>query len=148
MGLGGGGEMLTPAYVLITVSKITDAEAFKAAIQNLTAAATPFAGRVALDLEKPAPWDGTAPEHVVMIQFDNADQAQAWKGSDAFKSFDAELLRTSELTMQLVQGLPMPAGRGIGGGRRGRGFDKKTFEPNVKEYDQMLNKMHGICKGC
>ena len=37
MGLGGGGEMLTPAYVLITVSKITDAEAFKAAIQNLTA---------------------------------------------------------------------------------------------------------------
>ena len=83
-----------------------------------------------------------------MIQFDNADQAQAWKGSDAFKSFDAELLRTSELTMQLVQGLPMPAGRGIGGGRRGRGFDKKTFEPNVKEYDQMLKKMHGICKGC
>ena len=41
--------------------------------------------------------------------------------------------------------------RGIGGGRRGRGnarFDQKAFEPNVKEYDQMLNKMHGICKGC
>jgi hypothetical protein len=27
-------------------------------------------------------------------------------------------------------------------------FDQKEFEPNAKEYDQMLNKMHGICKGC
>jgi hypothetical protein len=53
--------------------------------------------------------------------------------------------------MQLVQGLPTPAVGGIGEGRRGRGnvrFDQKAFEPNVKEYDQMLNKMHGICKGC
>jgi hypothetical protein len=34
---------------------------------------------------------------------------------------------------------------------RGRGnvrLDQKAFEPNVKEYDQMLNKMHSICKGC
>src|SRR6202051_1212997 len=30
---------------------------------------------------------------------------------------------------------------------RGR-FDPKAFEPNVKEYDQMLNKMNGVCKGC
>ena len=95
--------------------------------------------------------EGTAPEHVVMLQFDNPDQAQAWKSSDAFKSFDAELHRSSESTMQLVQGLPTPAARGIGGGRRGRGnvrFDQKAFEPNVKDYDQMLNKMHSICKGC
>ena len=84
-----------------------------------------------------------------MLQFDNPDRAQAWKNSDAFKSFDAELHRSSESTMQLAQGLPMPAARGIGGGRRGRGrFDPKAFEPNVKEYDQMLNKMNGVCKGC
>jgi hypothetical protein len=106
------------------------------------------ADALAADVDKPVVWEGTAPEHVVMIQFDNADQAQAWKSSDAFKKFDAELHRSSESTMQLVQGLPTPAARGIGGGRRGRGFDQKVFEPNVKEYDQMLNKMHGICKGC
>lgn len=82
-----------------------------------------------------------------MIEFESVDQAQAWKNSDVIKRFDVELHRTSESTMQFVQGLPMPVGRG-GGGRRGRGFDEKASEPNVKEYDQMLNKMHGICKGC
>jgi uncharacterized protein (DUF1330 family) len=143
--------LLTPAYVLITVSKITDAEAFKATVHDLIATTAPFAGRLAVDMDKPVSWEGTAPEHVVMLQFDNPDQAQGWKSSDAFKSFDAELHRSSESTMQLVQGLPTPAVRGIGEGRRGRGnvrFDQKAFEPNVKEYDQMLNKMHGICKGC
>jgi|SRR5665213_491082 len=144
----GGGGLLTPAYVLITVSNITDAAAFKVAMRDLMAVDTSFAGRLVADVDKPVPWEGTAPEHVVIIQFDNPDQAQVWKSSDAFKNFDAELHRSSEATMQLVQGLPMPVARGIGGGRRGRGFDQKAFEPNVKEYDQMLNKMHGICKGC
>ena len=86
-----------------------------------------------------------------MLQFDNPDQAQAWKSSDAFKSFDAELHRGSESTMQLLEGLPTPAPRGIAGGRGGRGnvrFDQKASQPNVKEYDEMLTKMHSICKGC
>ena len=146
--MGAGGGLLTPTYVLITVSKITDAEAFKVTVRDLMAADAAFAGRLAVDMDQPVSWEGTAPEHVVMIQFDNADQAQAWKSSDAFKKFDAELHLSSESTMQLVQGLPTSAARGIGGRRRGRGFDQKAFEPNVKEYDQMLNKMHGICKGC
>jgi uncharacterized protein (DUF1330 family) len=149
MGAGVSEGLLTPTYVLVTVSKITDAEAFKVTMRDLMAAETPFAGRLAVDMDKPISWEGTAPEHVVMIQFDNPDQAQAWKNSDAFKSFDAELHRSSESTMQLVQGLPTPAARGIGGARRGRGrLDPKAFEPNVKEYDEMLNKMKGVCKGC
>jgi uncharacterized protein (DUF1330 family) len=151
VGAGGTEAILTPAYVLIAISKITDAEAFKVSMRDLMAADTPFGGRLAVDMDKPVSWEGTAPEHVVMIQFDNSDQAQAWKSSDAFKSFDAELHRSSESTIQLVQGLPTTAARGIGGGRSGRGkvrFDQKAFEPNEKEYDQMLNKMHGICNGC
>jgi uncharacterized protein (DUF1330 family) len=148
---GGTEGIPTPSYVLITISKITDADAFKITMRDLIAADTPFAGRLAVDMDKPVSWEGTAPEHVVMIQFDNSDRAQAWKNSDAFKSFDADLHRSSESTIQLMQGLPTPAVRGIYGGRRGRGnvrFDQKAFEPNVKEYDQMLNKMHSICKGC
>jgi uncharacterized protein (DUF1330 family) len=151
MGEAGSEGLLTPTYVLIIVSKVTDAEAFKVTMRDLVTADTPFAGRLAVDMDKPVPWEGTAPEHVVMIQFDNPDQAQVWKNSDAFKSFDSGLHRSSDSTMQLVQGLPTPAARGIGGGRRGRGnvrFDQKAFDPNVKEYDQMLNRMNGICKGC
>jgi uncharacterized protein (DUF1330 family) len=145
-GVGGGEGLLAPTYVLITVSKITDAEAFKGALRDLMGAAMPFGGRLAMDTDKPIYWEGTAAEHVAMIQFDSPDQAQAWKSSDAFKSFDTELHGSSESTMQLVQGLSTPARVARGG--RGRGFDQKAFEPNVKEYDQMLTKMHGICKGC
>jgi uncharacterized protein (DUF1330 family) len=157
-GMGGFGRhsvgregFSTPVYVLITVSKITDTEGFKATVRDLIATTASFAGRLAVETDKPVSWEGAAPEHVVMLQFDSPDQAQAWKSSDAFKSFDEELHRSSESTMQLVQGLPTPAARGIEGGRGGRGnarFDPKAFEPNVKEYDRVLSKMHGICKGC
>jgi uncharacterized protein (DUF1330 family) len=147
--MGGGGGLLTPVYVLITVSKITDAEAFKAAVSDLTAPNAAFTGRIAVDVDKPVAWEGTAAEHIVMIQFDNLDQAQAWKSSDAFKGFDADLHRGSEATVQLVQGLPTPALRGSAARRGGRGSDQKAYEANVKDYDQTLNsKLRSICKGC
>jgi uncharacterized protein (DUF1330 family) len=145
----GGGGLLTPVYVLIVVSKITDADVFKATMSALTTPSAAFAGRLAVDEDKPVAWEGTAPEHIVMIQFDNPDAAQVWKSSDAFKSFDADLPRSSESSMQLLQGLPTPIARGFSGGQRDRGFDQKAFEPNVKDYDRMLsNKLHSICKGC
>jgi uncharacterized protein (DUF1330 family) len=148
---GGREGFLTPAYVLITISKITDAEAFKATMQDLITTTAPFAGRLAADMDKPISWDGTAAEHVAMLQFENPDQAQAWKNSNAFKKFDDELHRSSVSSMELVQGLPTAVAHGMERGRGGRGnarLDPKAFEPNVKEYDQMLTKMHGICKGC
>jgi uncharacterized protein (DUF1330 family) len=150
MGPGRREALLTPAYVLITVSAITDAEAFKVTINDLSAATAPFAGRLAADMDKPVAWEGTAAEHVVMIQFDNPDQAQAWKNSDAFKTFDAALHRSTQSSIQLVQGLPtaMANAEGGRGGRRNARLDPKAFEPNVTEYDQVLSKMHGICKGC
>jgi uncharacterized protein (DUF1330 family) len=147
--MGGGRGVITPVYVLITVSKITDMETFKAAVSGLTAPNAAFTGRLIVDADKPAAWEGTAAEHIVMIQFDNPDQAQAWKSSDPFKSFDANLRRSSESTIQVAQGQPTMAPHGNGGGRGRRGFDQKAFEANVKDYDQMLNnKLHSICKGC
>jgi uncharacterized protein (DUF1330 family) len=143
-----GGGLRTPVYVLILVLKITDAAVFKATMSGLTTPSAALAGRLAVDEDKPAAWEGTAPEHIVMIQFDSPDAAQAWKNSDAFKSFDADLHRGSESSVQLLQGLPNPIARVFGGGR-GHGLDPKAFESNVRDYDQMLNnKLHSICKGC
>jgi uncharacterized protein (DUF1330 family) len=116
-----------PAYVLIFVLKITDADVFKAAMSGLITPSAAFAGRLAVDEDKPAAWEGTAPEHIVMIQFDSPDAAQAWKNSDAFKSFDADLHRSSESSMQLLQGLPNPIASVYGAGRRGHGLDPKAF---------------------
>jgi len=81
-----------------------------------------------------------------MIRFIDNEQAQAWKNSDAFKSFDADLHKSSVSTMQLVQGLPTTEGRR---GRGGRGLDAKAFEPNVQDYDRLLDqRLKTICKGC
>jgi uncharacterized protein (DUF1330 family) len=141
----GGGMMPAPDYVLIAVSSVTDEAAFKKTLEELPGTVASFSGRLAVDVEKPLAWEGTASEYVVMIQFPNAEQAQAWKNSDAFKAFDGDLHRSTASTMQLVQGLPMPAGHGGRGGR----FDAKAFEPNVKDYDRLLNQqLKSICKGC
>jgi uncharacterized protein (DUF1330 family) len=135
-----------PAFVLITASSVSDRDAFKKAIQDMTSAVASFSGRLAVDAERPSAWEGAAPEHVVVILFADAEQAQAWKNSDAFKSFDAELQKSSASAMQLAQGLPTPVGRG----RSGRGgFDAKAFEPNVQEYDRLLDRqLKTICRGC
>ena len=144
--MGRGERMMAPAYVLITVSSVSDPDAFKKAIQDMTTAVASLTGRLAVDAEKPPAWEGPAPERVVVVQFADAEQAQAWKNSDAFKSFDTDLQKSSASTMQLVQGLPMPEGRG---GRRGRGRDAKAFEPNVQDYDRLLDqRLKTICKGC
>jgi uncharacterized protein (DUF1330 family) len=118
-------------------------------MSGLTTPSAALAGRLAVDQDEPAAWEGTAPEHIVMIQFNSPDAAQAWKNSDAFTSFDADLHRSSESSMQLLQGLPSPIARVFGAGGRGHGLDPKAFDSNVKDYDQMLNnKLHSICKGC
>ena len=141
--VGRGERTMAPAYVLIIASSVSDADAFKKAIQDMTTAVASFTGRLAVDAEKPPAWEGPAPEHVVMVQFADAEQAQAWKNSDSFKSFDTDLHKSSVSTMQVVQGLPMPEGRG------GRGFDAKAFEPNVQDYDRLLDqRLKTICKGC
>jgi uncharacterized protein (DUF1330 family) len=88
-GLHGGEHMMAPAYVLITVSTVSDADTFKKAVQDMTTAVAPFTGRLEVDAKKPPAWEGAAAEQVVMIRFADAEQAQAWKNSDAFKSFDA-----------------------------------------------------------
>jgi uncharacterized protein (DUF1330 family) len=141
--MGHGGLMAASTYVLITVSSVTDANVLKKAVQDLAAAVTTFSGHLAVDSEKPVSWGGAAFKRVIVIQFPDVEQAQAWKNSDAFKGFDSDLHRSSASTIELVQGLPMPMGRG------GRRFDAKAFAPNVKDYDRLLDQqLKSICKGC
>ena len=143
-----GPRTVVATYVLIAIFKVTDADAFKAAVRDFLGPQTTFVGRIAVNADKPESWEGKAAEHVLLLQFNTPDEAQGWKSSEAFQKFGAELHRSSEFTIQLLPGLPLAATGAIGGRRRGRGFDQRAFEPNVKEYDHMLNKMHGICKGC
>ena len=138
--------MTAPAYALVTVLAVSDADAYKKAIEDMMTGVAPFNGRLAANAEKPPAWLGAPADHVVMIQFADADQAQAWKNSDAYKAFEAGLQKSTASTIQLVQGLPVPEGRG---GRGRRGLDAKAFEPNVQDFDRLLNqRLKTICKGC
>jgi hypothetical protein len=53
---------------------VSDADAFKKAIQDMTTAVAPFTGRLAVDAEATC-LGGTAAQHVVMIRFADAEQA-------------------------------------------------------------------------
>jgi uncharacterized protein (DUF1330 family) len=110
--MGRDEHVMAPVYLLIMASSVSDADAFKKATRDMTTAVASFTGRLAVDAEKPPAWEGAAAEHVVMIQFADADQAQACKNSNAYKSFDADLHQSSASTIQQVQGLPVPEGRG------------------------------------
>lgn len=146
--LGRHGEM-APAYVIINVAKIQDEQLFKAATDQLNSAIATFSCRIIADVDKPVSWYGEAPVHLLMIEFNTPDQAQAWKASEAFKNFDAALHRGAEAQIELVQGLLVPAGGVMARSRHGRfAIDQQAFEPIVKEYDQTLSKIHGICRGC
>jgi uncharacterized protein (DUF1330 family) len=142
------GASETPVYVLIAVSSITNADAIKSTMSNLGMALASFNGHLVVDADQPVSWEGSSPEHLLIIRFDNSDQAQAWKNSDAFKSFDDALHQSASPNIELVQGLPMPIDHGGRGGRGAR-FDAKAFQPNVQDYDRLLNnRLHSICKGC
>ena len=144
--------IVTPAYVLISTTALTDKDAFANALHGLSDAVLPFEGRVISDGDSPPSWEGTAAVHATMIEFDSAEAAQRWKSSDAYKSFDEQLKKVSTSSIQQLQGVSTARAPAMANARmhgRGRGgLDPKAFEPIVKEYDATLNKMHSICKGC
>ncbi|MEE7441911.1 DUF1330 domain-containing protein [Methylobacterium oryzae] len=146
-GMGGRGMRgSAPALVLVTVDKVTNADAFKTLMAALGPALATFSGRLTVDADNPTSWEGTAARHIAMIQFDDPQRALAWHQSDGFKSFDADLLKVATASIQFTQGLAMQGGPGRGRGRRG--FDMKAFEPFVKKNDVLLGKLKGICTGC
>lgn len=154
IGHGGGGDaghgaLVTPAYVLISASTLSDKDAFANAVHSLPNAVLPFEGRVISDADTPPSWEGSAAAHVAIIEFDSAAAAQRWKSSDAYKSFDEQLRKASTSSIQQLPGVPTVRPPAMANARmHGRGLDPRAFEPIVKEYDSTLKKMHSICSGC
>jgi uncharacterized protein (DUF1330 family) len=152
-GFGGGaaGAIVTPAYVLISTTALSDKDGFANALHGLADAVLPFEGRVISDVDNPPSWEGTAAAHVTVLEFDSSEAAQRWKSSDAYKAFDEQLKTTSTSTIQQLLGVPTARPAAMANARmhgHGRGLDPQAFEPIVKEYDATLSKMHSICRGC
>jgi uncharacterized protein (DUF1330 family) len=94
----------TPAYAVIVIRKINDAEAYKAVLAKAPAAAKAANGHFLIRTDKITSIDGTPPERYVVIAFDNIEQAQAWHNSAAQKEVDAIRVKTTDSLSFIVEG--------------------------------------------
>jgi len=95
-----------PVYVVVDISDVTDPEGFKA-IPPKSGPETlaPFGGKYVMRTEKITALDGTAPKRFVVIAFDSAEKAKAWKASANSKEVDVIRDKTTKSSQFLVEGM-------------------------------------------
>ena len=95
-----------PVYIVVDITDITDPEGFKA-IPPKSGPETlaPFGGKYVIRTEKIVALDGTAPKRFVVIAFDSAEKAKAWKASASAKEVDAIRYKTTKSSQFLVEGM-------------------------------------------
>jgi uncharacterized protein (DUF1330 family) len=95
-----------PTYVVVAIRKINDAAAFKAGVLDKAAAVIAAAGgHFVIRTNKIDSYDGTPPQRFVLLQFDSAEQAQAWHNSAAQKEIDAVRTSTTDSLSFVVEGM-------------------------------------------
>jgi uncharacterized protein (DUF1330 family) len=114
VGIAAGGAIIEglhaqtkpPVYVVVDIADITDPEGFKA-IPPLSGPETlaPFGGRYVIRTEKITALDGTPPKRFVVIAFDSADKAQAWKASESAQKVDVIRDKTTRSSQFLIDGM-------------------------------------------
>ena len=95
-----------PAYVIVAVRKINDADAFKTGVvDKVTPAALAAAGgHYVVRAQKVISLDGPAPQRFVMIAFDSVEKAQAWSDSAAIKEVTAARMKSTDSLSFIVEG--------------------------------------------
>ena len=91
---------------MIDISKVTDADGFKALIPKAGPAVTAFGGKYIARTEKITATDGTPPARVVIIEFESLAKAQAWEASAAQKEVDEIRMKNTQSRQFFVEGMP------------------------------------------
>jgi len=98
-----------PTLVVVDISQVTDAEAFKAIGQRTDAAAEAvfknLGGRYLARTSKITALDGAAPQRFVIIAFDSPEKVQAWKNSPGQKEVDAIRVKSTKSRSFTVEGM-------------------------------------------
>jgi uncharacterized protein (DUF1330 family) len=95
-----------PVYVVVDISDVTDPAGFKAIIpKSAPETLAPFGGKYIIRTEKITPLDGIAPKRFVVIKFDSAEKAMAWKASASSKDVDVIRHKTTKSSQFLVGGM-------------------------------------------
>lgn len=97
-----------PAYVLADF-QLTDASAIKPYGEQVEATFRPYGGRFLIRGGKATPLEGELLQgRLIVIAFDDAEQAQAWYSSPAYRKLREIRLRSGVTRMAIVEGVPSP----------------------------------------
>jgi uncharacterized protein (DUF1330 family) len=95
-----------PTYVVVALRKINDPAGFKAEVVDKAAAAMAGSGgKYVIRTDKITAIDGTPPQRYVLIQFESAEKAMAWKNSALQKAVDAARMKTTDSLSFMVEGM-------------------------------------------
>jgi uncharacterized protein (DUF1330 family) len=96
-----------PAIVVVDISDVTDAEAFKAVTQRPTAstATVVHGGHYITRTDKITAFDGTPPKRFIIISFDSMEKAQAWHNSSDQKKIDEIRAKATKSRSFIVEGM-------------------------------------------
>ena len=95
-----------PAYVVVAIRSINDAEAFKTGVVDKAspAAVAAAGGRYVVRTQKVTSLDGPSPQRFVMIAFDSVEKAMAWQNSPLTMEVTAARRKSTDSSSFLVEG--------------------------------------------
>ena len=95
-----------PAYVVIAVQNITDAEAMKTVVQRASPEALAVSGgHYIVRTNEITGLEGTPPKRLVIIAFDNLEKARAWEDSPRAKETAAMRAKAADSVSFMVEGV-------------------------------------------
>ena len=96
-----------PAYVVVAIRSIKDADAFKAGVvDNATPAAlTTLGGRYIVRTQTITSLDGPSPQRFVVLAFDSVGKAQAWYNDPGTKEVNAARMKSTDSLSFIVEGV-------------------------------------------
>ena len=95
-----------PAYVVIAVQSVTDAEAMKTVAQRASPEVLAISGgRYIVRTNEITGLEGTPPKRLVIIAFDNLEKARAWQDSPGAKETAAMRARAAGSVSFMVEGV-------------------------------------------
>jgi uncharacterized protein (DUF1330 family) len=96
-----------PAYVVVSISSIKDADGFKSGVVDKAspAALAAAGGHYVIRSQSVTALDGAPPQRFVLIAFDSTEKALAWNNSAATKEVTAARIKTTDSKSFLVEGV-------------------------------------------
>jgi uncharacterized protein (DUF1330 family) len=96
-----------PAYVVIAIRSIKDADAFKAGVidKATPSLVTSGGGRYVVRTQTVKSLDGPYPQRFVMLAFDSVEKALAWQNSPAVQEITAARIKSTDSLSFIVEGV-------------------------------------------